>query len=54
VNRPKVYGTLEAAKVLGVSKPTLLWWIAEKRVRDVACDHRAWRIFSDADISRIE
>jgi excisionase family DNA binding protein len=54
VKRPKRYGTLEAAKILGVSKPTLLRWFAENRIREVRRDHRAWRVFTVADIRRIE
>ena len=54
MNRPKRYGTLQAAKVLGVSKPTLLRWFAEKKIGDVGRDHRTWRVFTETDIRRIE
>ena len=54
MKRARTYGTLEAAKVLGVSKPTLLRWIAERKVKDVARDHRRWRVFTEADIKRIK
>ena len=48
VNRPKRYGTLQAAKVLGVSEKS------EKKIGDVGRDHRTWRVFTETDIRRIE
>lgn len=44
--------TAEAAARVGVSKNTLLRWIAEGRLADVARDWRNWRVWSEADIER--
>jgi DNA-binding transcriptional MerR regulator len=49
----KTFGTAEAAKKLGVSRPTLLRWFAEKRVEDVGRDHNNWRVFTRQDVERI-
>ena len=49
----QTYSTVEAAKKVGISKPTLLRWIREKRVEDVRRDRNKWRVFTDADIERI-
>ncbi len=51
---PKKFGTAEAAKRLGVSKQTLLRWFAERRIGDVARDHRNWREFTEQDVKRIK
>jgi excisionase family DNA binding protein len=45
--------TAEAAKELGVSKPTLLRWIKNGKVPDVARDRRNWRVFTLEDVERI-
>ena len=47
------YGTAEAAKKLGVSKPTLLRWFAQKRIGEVRRDHNNWRVFTERDLQRI-
>jgi excisionase family DNA binding protein len=47
------YGTAEAAKKLGVSKPTLLRWFAQKRISEVRRDHNNWRVFTERDLQRI-
>ena len=44
------YGTAEAAKKLGVSKPTLLRWFAQKRIGEVRRDHNNWRVFTERDL----
>lgn len=44
--------TAEAAARVGVSKNTLLRWIAEGRLADVRRDWRNWRVWSEADIER--
>ena len=49
----KTYRTDEAAKRIGCSKSTLLRWFREGRVSDVSRDRRGWRVFTEADITRI-
>lgn len=49
----KTYSTLEAAKKIGVSKSTLFAWFKDGKVKDVARDHRGWRIFTLEDILRL-
>lgn len=44
--------TSQAAKRIGVSKSTLLRWIVEGSIADVARDWRGWRVWSERDISR--
>jgi c-di-GMP-binding flagellar brake protein YcgR len=51
--RMKNYSTLEAAKKIGVSKSTLFAWFKNGKVKDVARDHRGWRIFTEEDIHRL-
>lgn len=51
--RPATCGTAEAAKKLGVSKPTLLRWFAQKRIAEVRRDRNNWRVFTDQDLERI-
>jgi excisionase family DNA binding protein len=47
-----VYSTVEAAELAGVSKNTLLRWIAEGRLDDVARDWRNWRVWGSGDVAR--
>ena len=46
--------TQEAAEEIGVSKPTLLRWIKDGKVRDVHRDRRGWRVFSESDVKTIK
>ncbi len=47
--------TLGAAKLVGVSKETLLRWFREGRVADVVDrDRNGWRNFSPDDIRRLQ
>lgn len=52
--RPATWGTAEAARKLGVSKPTLLRWFAQKRIAEVRRDRNNWRVFTDQDLQRIK
>ncbi|MDT3684766.1 MAG: MerR family transcriptional regulator [Pseudorhodoplanes sp.] len=52
--RNRTFSTVEAAKEIGISKPTLLRWIRDKKIADVKRDRNKWRVFSDADIERIK
>lgn len=53
MGRERTYSTAEAAKQVGISKPTLLRWIREKKIADVRRDRNEWRVFTEADIQRI-
>jgi excisionase family DNA binding protein len=49
------YRTAEVCKMVGVSRSTLLRWISSGLIRDTATrDRRGWRLFTEADIKRIE
>lgn len=49
------YRTAEVCKMVGVSRSTLLRWISGGLIRDTATrDRRGWRLFTEADIKRIE
>jgi excisionase family DNA binding protein len=54
VARDRTYSTVEAAKAIGISKPTLLRWIREKKIPDVKRDRNKWRVFTEADVARIK
>ncbi len=43
----------EAARVAGISKNTLLRWLRQGKVPEVARDRNGWRIFSPRDIETI-
>jgi excisionase family DNA binding protein len=45
--------TQEAARELGISKPTLLRWIKDGKITDVKRDRNNWRVFTADDIRRI-
>lgn len=46
--------TNEVAAAVGISKPTLLRWINEGRVKDSdRRDRNGWRLFSAAEVSTI-
>ena len=49
------YRTREACEMVGVSRSTLLRWLKSGLLEDAAHrDRRGWRLFSRADIERIE
>lgn len=47
------FPTAQAAKLVGISKSTLLRWIRNGLVADVQKDRKGWRRFSSADIDRL-
>lgn len=47
------YSHREAAKILGISYPTLLRWIKDKKIEDVARDRNGYRVYTKEDIARI-
>ena len=48
------FNTAVAARKIGVSKATLLRWITQGKIADVARDRNGWRVFTAADITRIK
>jgi len=46
--------TCQAARLIGVSRNTLLRWFREGRVAEVARDRNGWRFFTPQDIERIK
>ena len=49
------YRTSEAAQLAGISRSTLLRWIGQGIFSDEPRrDRRGWRLFTEADIERIE
>jgi len=47
-----MYTTAEAAKQIRVCKNTLLRWVYEELIPDVARDWRGWRMWSEKDINK--
>ncbi len=43
----------EAARAAGISKNTLLRWLKQGKVPEVARDRNGWRIFSPGDVETI-
>jgi excisionase family DNA binding protein len=55
IRRETYYRTSEAAQLAGVSRSTLLRWLDSGIIKDASCrDRRGWRLFTEADIKRIE
>ena len=47
-----MYATSDVADRIGVSRNTLLRWIAGGLLADVERDWRGWRVWSDEDVER--
>lgn len=45
--------TQKVADMLKISKPTLLRWIREGFISDVAKDGRGWRVWTDEDVEMV-
>ena len=45
--------TAEAAKKAGISKATLLRWLKDGKIPEVARDVRGWRVFTVKDVEKI-
>lgn len=45
--------TAEAAKKAGISKATLLRWLKDGKIPEVARDVRGWRVFTKKEVQRI-
>ena len=50
----RTYTTAAAARLIGISKPTLLYWFKVRRIKDVGRDYNGWRVFTDEDIERLK
>jgi hypothetical protein len=50
--RNSVY-TAEAARRAGISKATLLRWLKDGKIPEVARDVRGWRVFNEEEVIRI-
>ena len=49
------YRTTEVCEMVGVSRSTLLRWLKSGILQDASRrDRRGWRLFTQADIKRIE
>jgi excisionase family DNA binding protein len=49
------YRTSEAAQIAGISRSTLLRWVDDGIIKGTTHrDRRGWRLFTRADIRRIE
>jgi predicted site-specific integrase-resolvase len=46
--------TAKAAKIAGISKPTLLRWLREGKIPEVSRDVRGWRVFTREEVARIK
>jgi predicted site-specific integrase-resolvase len=55
INGHIYFRTAEACAKAGISRNTLLRWIREGSFADVRCrDRKAWRLFSESDVSRLQ
>ena len=49
------YRTAEVCAIVNVSRSTLLRWLGNGTLKDASHrDRRGWRLFTEADIKRIE
>jgi hypothetical protein len=51
--REETCSALEAARTAGISKNTLLRWLKQGKVPEVARDRNGWRIFSARDVATV-
>ena len=55
INHETYYRTAEVCQKVGMSRSTLLRWLRSGILEDSAHrDRRGWRLFTEADIKRIE
>ena len=47
------HSTSEVAHAVGIHRQTLLKWIREGKILDVARDRNGWRVFSQDDLNRV-
>lgn len=53
VDKDKLYRPVEAAKLLGISKSTLLRWEKESLIKPAKRNYRNHRVYTKEDIERI-
>ncbi len=46
--------TAKVAKILGISKSTLLRWISSGLIKDAQRNQKGWRVWSNEDIQRLK
>lgn len=55
ISNQTYYRTTEVCEMAGISRSTLLRWIRSGILKDASHrDRRGWRLFTEADIKRIE
>jgi len=55
INHQTCYRTAEVCQMVGISRSTLARWIRSGIIGDVSHrDRRGWRLFTEADIKRIQ
>ena len=55
IKRQTYYRTKEACQIIGISRSTLVRWLAKGIFKDASHrDVRGWRLFTQADIKTIE
>lgn len=55
ISNQTYYRTTEVCEMVGVGRSTLLRWIRSGILKDASHrDRRGWRLFTEADIKRIE
>jgi predicted site-specific integrase-resolvase len=48
------YRTIEACRIVGISRNTLFRWLREGTYTDVeSVDRRGWRLFTEDDVKRL-
>jgi excisionase family DNA binding protein len=53
INGQMYYRTLEACKMTGISRATLLRWLKAGVIEKLSRDTRGWRLFTEGDLSKI-
>jgi excisionase family DNA binding protein len=51
--KERIY-TAEAAKQAGISKATLMRWLKDGKIPEVARDVRGWRVFTEEEVEHIK
>lgn len=54
MNGQTYYRTSEVCKKVGISRATLFRWLKEGIIKKSYRDRRGWRLFTEADVRRLE